>query len=549
MKSKRKIQMQSNEFLSIIKKSGMIWLSVLLCLKAVNGILFALALKYGIDAATSNDRDGFLRWCLCLMLIILAQMGLHLLHAFYEEWKYGQTEIRLRNALFDHLLSASIESTQQYDIETLMMRIHSDVAIVSQYVVSTLPSLLSMALKLLAILALAYWLHPSLFLLFLAGILIVLFFSFLPRQRFQSNHRSVQIADETARSFIKECLEHMEVILSYTKQAQVSQIAHRLLAQYQKQRQKRSNAMNVLQWGMQMMMQIAFLISVIWCGFHLLEADISYGSFLAVIQLVQQLQSPFAGMSSILPQASMFTASLQRINEIFAMRTYPHSLPYEESSLYDHMKCICLEHICFGYDQAALLYQDYSTTIEKGECIAIVGDSGAGKSTLMKLLLSFYQPHQGEVYYCAEDGAKLPLAQLNNALFAYVPQTSAIFSGTILEIVSLWDAQVNETKVIDACKAACIHEVIMKLPHGYHSKLQAGEQLSQGELQRLAIARALYSERKILLLDEATSALDEACEQAVLLSLKKQARTILLATHHPNAMKVCDRIIQREEWQ
>jgi ATP-binding cassette subfamily B protein len=188
--------------------------------------------------------------------------------------------------------------------------------------------------------------------------------------------------------------------------------------------------------------------------------------------------------------------------------------------------------------------------VKKGEFAALIGSSGIGKSTIMKLLLSVYQPNEGEIQVKLQDKT-IGLQELPKGMFAYVPQGNYLMSGPIWKVVGFAEKSdtIDRAKVEEACKVACAHEFITELPNGYDTVLgERGDGLSEGQMQRIAVARAVYSGCPILLLDEATSALDADTERRMISALKEMSDyTVFLVTHRKDVWELCDRVLERKE--
>jgi ATP-binding cassette subfamily B protein len=187
--------------------------------------------------------------------------------------------------------------------------------------------------------------------------------------------------------------------------------------------------------------------------------------------------------------------------------------------------------------------------IHKGEYVAFTGPSGCGKSTLLKLLMCLYPLDSGERYMAVKGGQELPLDGRFIRLFAYVPQGNHLMSGTIRQIVTFGDASQGDDKVWNALHIACADDFVHQLPEGLDTQLgERGAGLSEGQMQRLAIARAVYSDNPILMLDEATSALDEQTEKALIENLRSMTdKTVLTVTHRQAILSICDRQVVMAE--
>ena len=274
----------------------------------------------------------------------------------------------------------------------------------------------------------------------------------------------------------------------------------------------------------------------------------TFGTITALLQIINQIKAPVRNMSGLLPQYYSMLASAERLMEL---ENLPDETIREEitdpAGFYEQMKEIRLDHGTFSYEDGEVVFSDASLRIRKGVKLAIAGPSGAGKSTLFKLLLSLDRLQKGKLVIVTETG-EFPVDAGMRSLFSYVPQGNLILSGTIRENLLFGNEGVTEAAMREAARAACIAEEIEQFPAGYDSVL--GERsigLSEGQAQRLAIARALLSRAPVLLLDECTSALDPETETRLLSNLKKlEGRTILCVSHKDITIKSCEEIVWLE---
>ena len=262
------------------------------------------------------------------------------------------------------------------------------------------------------------------------------------------------------------------------------------------------------------------------------------------VQLISQLRAPLQNVSGILPQYYSALASAERLIEL--EKTEDEKPPLEKESadrLKDNFESLEINGLCFGYGREAVI-ENCSFKIEKNKITAVTGESGSGKSTLFKLILGLYSPTAGSITV----NGKIPVDASVRGLFAYVPQGNMVLSGTVKDNITLCNPDVDEERLINAAKAAEIYDYISSLPDGFDTVLsERGAGLSEGQIQRISIARALLTEAPVLLLDEATSALDETTETHVLENIKAMsAKTVVFITHRNTSLKVCDRIIRVE---
>ena len=267
---------------------------------------------------------------------------------------------------------------------------------------------------------------------------------------------------------------------------------------------------------------------------------------MAVLQLVSQVLAPFSYSTSFIPFLFEMSAAKKRVGELLA-------LPCDQlhpSPLLMQFESICIDHASFAI-QDRIILQTQRHVIHRNEKIAVVGESGAGKTTFFKMLIGIHIPQSGAMTLMLPGQATLPVSDSTRGLFAYVAQKNALFSGTIRENVSFFDPDMPEATVIQSLQNACLYDHVQTLPQGLDTVLTGdGNELSHGQAQRLAIARALATQRPVLLLDEATSALDSQTEHEVLqniLSIKDL--TVLFISHRDVASQLCDRIIHIQDGQ
>ncbi len=265
-----------------------------------------------------------------------------------------------------------------------------------------------------------------------------------------------------------------------------------------------------------------------------------------MLQLVNQIQAPFAQLSSIMPQYFAVIASAERLMEIEAL---PDEVEESKNAIdvadtYNKLRAINFENISFSYDRDIIL-DSTSLKVDKGDFVAITGISGIGKSTLLKLLLGVFKVQDGTIELECEDG-NIPVDVNTRRLFSYVPQGNFILSGTIRESLTFINSEASDEEINEAVRISCAKEFVDELPDGIETVIgERGIGLSEGQLQRIAIARSLLSKSPVMLLDEATSALDEATEKQFLTNLKElKNKTCIIVSHKRAALEICNKHIR-----
>lgn len=534
------------------RKWMVVMLAVIQSVMALSGIAFALLMRLVIDSAVDKDYMAFWQSVIALAVLICVQIILRYLNRYLEDDTHAAIENRLRQKMFHGILQTDFGQVKEYHTGELMNRITSDVAIVADGAVTLVPSLSSMVVRIVGVLAVMGAIDWRIALVFLVGGCLIAALSVLPRKWQKRLHKKVQEADGKVRSYMQESLESLLVIHAFGCEDKIESSSAKKMENHRKIRRKRTNLYNIMGSGLRLCIQCGYIFGFTWCGMGIIEGKITYGTLTAVIQLIGQIQTPFANIGSTLPKYSQMLASAERMMEI-TERAECEKVKEEKATredVYGKMREICFENVSFAYESDRPVLKNESFSVKKGEFAALIGSSGIGKSTIMKLLLSVYQPQAGDIQIRTEDG-ELHLSELPSGMFAYVPQGNYLMSGPIWEVVGFAERSdvIDRQRVEEACKAACAHEFISALPNGYDTVLgERGDGLSEGQMQRIAVARAVYSGCPILLLDEATSALDSDTERRMITSLKQMSDyTVFLVTHRKEVWELCDRVLERKE--
>ena len=529
-----------------------LFISLLQSVLAVSGVIFAVCLRYVIDSAIAQEKSAFVLWIGVLAIIILAQIALRWLGRFIEDDTRAVIENRFRKKIFGDLLKTEYAKLKEYHTGELMNRISSDTLVITDGAVSLIPSLFSIAIRIVAVLVVLGTIEIKISLVLLCGGCVLALLSMIPRKLQKKMHKQVQQVDGETKSFFQESLESMLVIRAFGCEDKIERIGEGKMEKHRLVRRKRSHVMNLFGTGLRFCIQCGYLFGLTWCGYQLLHENLSAGMLMSVIQLIGQVQGPFVNIGSTFPKYTSMLASAERLMDFSVgnIQIYNEEPVCTSKEVYEKMNAIEFRDVSFSYDEECKVLKSENFSVQKGEFVALVGNSGIGKSTIMKLLLSVYRPDEGEIIVSHKEG-EMQLEELPKGMFSYVPQGNYLMGGTIWEVVGFAENSENIDckKVIRACEIACADEFIKKLPQGYNTVLgERGHGLSEGQIQRLAVARAIYSECPILLLDEATSALDAETERKLIISLKELKQyTVFLVTHRQNVWELCDRVLKRTE--
>ena len=555
MKQKNTLQWISN-----VAGKAKFLVGVLVAVQAVlsvSSIAFAFILRRIINMAVQGASTGFRSAFVLLAGVIAAQIVLGAVSHFLSEYTTTTVENRFKQRLFTTLLTGNYASVTAVHSGEWMNRLTSDTTIIAGGVTQIVPGLIGMLVRLFGALAAILWLEPRFFWVLVPGGAAMLALTYGFRKIMKRLHKNIREADGTLRVFLQERLESLLIVRTFAKEQQTAAQAASLMEKHKDARMKRSNFSNLCNIGFAGAMNGAYLLGIGFCGYGILTGTMSYGNLMAIMQLVGQVQNPFANITGYLPRYYAMLASAERLMEAETFEPdSEHPLAEEKALEFYRTKltALRLEHASFTYQPPVyaeeeqppmpVVLKDIDLTIRKGEYIAFTGPSGCGKSTVLKLLMCLYPLDAGSRTLETTCGTQ-PLTAAWRSLFAYVPQGNQLLSGTIRDIVSFGDTRKaqDDAGILRALRIACAEDFVQNLEKGLDTTLgEHGQGLSEGQMQRIAIARAVFSEHPILMLDEATSALDEATAQQLLENLRRMTdKTVLMVTHRADQTEFFDR--------
>lgn len=312
-------------------------------------------------------------------------------------------------------------------------------------------------------------------------------------------------------------------------------------------RRRWRNVSIVSRFGSNAINYLSYLITIVWSVNALVAGRITYGDVTAITSLVVTARNALAGLPHMIPRLFTIAAACERIMELEDIPQQPEPDPEKVRAVYDTMSGFTVDHLTFAYDREPIM-EDVSLTIPKGGLTVIVGPSGIGKSTLLKLLLGLYRPDSGSLRIDTPDGP-VPVDRGTRSLFSYAPQGNLLLSGTLLENLTCTNPHATDEQINAALYVSAMDEYVASLPQGLQTVLmENGAGLSEGQAQRISLARAILSGAPVLLLDEVTSALDAATEKIVLERICALSdRTCIAVTHRPAALMLADRVIEVSE--
>ena len=497
---------------------------------AVLQVLVAVLSRELIDVAVSG-REGLLTWGLLLAADILAIIGVSTLLSWYS----GSTADRINASLRQNILHTAVYSRNEQFLTRhsgeLLNRGMEDVAIICDGAVSALPNLVGQVARLLAAFVAVVVISPIVGLvLAVVAVLVVAGTAFL-RPILRKRHKAVRASDERMMSVLQEDLQHLELIHSLDIQEQtIRRFAYRIKENLRQRFYRRIMTVTT-GTALSLAAQIGSGALLIWGAAQIAFGALSYGSLTAMLQLMGQFRNPVLSLSGIWSRVASLEVASERLSELLTPVKPP-----KRKQISAPVEAIVFDRVTFTYPgEETPVLQNFSFRIPLAGWSCLTGVSGKGKTTMFKLILGLYEPQMGNVYLETAQG-NIPCTEQTRHLFAYVPQDYALFSGTVLENMQMVRPDISMDMLRSALSAAQA-DFIWDMPQKEKTHVQENNAgLSKGQLQRLAIARAMLMDRPIFLLDECTSALDAWTEDAVLRGLKSLGKQAVLVTHRPEAL-------------
>lgn len=509
-----------------------IWvLGGLSVVQAVLQVGMALVFRYVIDSALSGG-DDLLFWSVLMVADLVLQVAVYAFSAWHTENTVDNLTAALRGELLRNTVGCADSRLEAFHSGQLLSRGMEDVRSYCDGIVRALPSLVGQITRLVTVVAAILLIYPSLAAILLAAGALVLGAVAMLRPILRKNHRAVRKADEKVMSVMQEDMQQLELIQSLDIQKQILKRFDR------RQKNSLDARFRLRRWSVgsnSLVNAVALLGSgllLLWGGSRVAAGLLSYGALTALIQLLNQFRVPVLSLSGLWTRFASVEVSAERLTVLL-------ETPQKETKEAGEIKAsaVVFENVTFCYEgEEHPVLQDFSLRLSLEGWTCLGGFSGRGKSTLFKLILGLYTPQEGRVYLETETG-EIPCNGDTRHLFAYVPQDYALFSGTVQENLLLVAPEADEEtrrKALAVAQADFVWDMTGE-EQTYLRENNTG--LSKGQIQRLAIARAILMDRPIFLLDECTSALDAETERAVLQGLQKLGKGAILVTHRPEALE------------
>ena len=502
----------------------------------------SVASKYLIDAVTGYGTDIIGRAAVLMVGMMLGSLLLQAISSRVSAAVHIRVRNQMQHTTYGRILRAAWEALEPYRSGDLLNRLNSDINTAADGVISFLPSLLTSGVKFLGAFCIMLYYDPTMALIALIGAPVTLLLSRVLMKKLRQHNLTMKELTGEVMSFQEDSFRNLTSIKAFSVTDRYEEEMGKLQGEYA----DAYLSFNSFQIGMSSVLSLVGMLVTAacfgWGVYQLWTGEITYGSMTMFLQLASTLRSSFSALVSLAQQAISLTTSAGRV---MAVEELPEENAQTPEGFREERELeIALEKVSFNYQNGDTVLHTFDFAARPGDQIAIIGPSGEGKTTLLRLLLGLVDPCGGSAELVGDTGNRYPISAGTRSVFAYVPQGNSIFSGTIAQNLRIIAPEATEEEMERVLKIACAWEFVRQFPEGLNHPLGAGGRgISEGQAQRLAIARALLRKAPILLLDEATSGLDVATERRLMENLRESGlvRTCILVTHRPGSAEFCNR--------
>lgn len=455
----------------------------------------------------------------------------------------------IRADIYEQVLATDWASLADYRSGDLLYRVNGDAGVVANSILTFLPNVVSAMISFGGAFFVMVQSDPAMALIALAGAPLSFIAARYSGRRMREAQKENQemAADRTV--FDQETFQNLQFVKAFGITGEIRKKFYQLQQRATDMALRQNKVQSVGSVTTSLLSQVVGYACYGFAIYRLWQGEISYGTMTMFVSMASSLRGSFSGVLNLLPTVVRAGTSAERIMEVV-------NLPREQQEEGEKVTRLRelgqtrgirveLRDVDFRYGDSKWVYQNADFRAEPGEIVALIGPSGQGKTTTLRLMLGLYHPQRGQVLVGNPGGEEVPVNAAARCLFSYIPQENTMFSGTIAENMRMVKPEAEDEEIVNALKTACAWEFVSKLEDGIHTQVkEKGSRFSEGQKQRLSIARAVLVGAPVMILDEATSALDVATERRVLRSIMKKEpwRTIIVAAHRPSVFELCSRV-------
>lgn len=495
------------------------------------------AVKHAIDVASGAD-TGSIYWAVGIMAaLILGNFAINISGVWVRNILGIRAQNRMQQQMLNRVMQSEWHSKAHHHSGDILNRLEIDVSNVVTFLTETIPNTLSVLMMFIGAFFCLFAMDKTLAVILVAIIPLFLAVSKIYMQQMRRLTREVRDSDSRVQAVMQETIQHRMVIKTLEACNDMVQRLENTQAKLRENVVRRTSFSIFSNFIINFGFALGYLIAFLWAALRMSAGTLTFGGMTAFLQLVNKIQSPARNLTKLAPAfVSVFTAA-ERLMELAAE-------PLEEQGEPITVGAPCgirLENVTYKYEDGTKdVISNLSFDFRPGSCTAILGETGAGKTTLVRMLLALMKPKEGRIvlYNGMEEHTLSPRMRCN---FVYVPQGNTLMSGTIRENLRLGKPSATDEEMKEALLMSCA-DFVFSLPDGLSTKCgEQGGGLSEGQAQRIAIARALLRDKHIMVFDEATSALDGDTECRLLGNiLDNNSRTVIFITHRPAVLQYCN---------
>lgn len=504
------------------------------------GVFSSVANKYVVDMASSFSSNMYISIAIVIILSLMS-LGLSAFSSIFNTYFIEKFSFGFRKNIYEELMNSRWNLIKKYHSGDILTRLTTDINNVSDGMFSIVSFVISLIVQLVS--AFLLLMHYDASLAIFAIILgpFTAFISVLFGVKLKKIQEMVQKSESKYRSFLQENISNISVIKAFSYEKESQKKLDKLRDERLYWVMKKSKISTFANFFMGFAFSFGYLFAFILGAIKLSQNNITYGTMTAFLSLVSQVQRPIVSLANIIPKIISILASSGRIIEI-------NTLEKEESSINLNLKGVVglkIKDLDFSYENKEIM-KNFNLIIKPGEIVAIMGHSGVGKTTLINLILYFLKQNKGTIEFFDKYGNKESISSNTRKIISYIPQGNTLFSGSILENLRVGKEEASVEEMEEALKNSCALEFVNSLKDGLNTIIgEHGYGLSEGQAQRISIARALIKKSQFMILDEATSSLDMDTELNIIKNIMnlKDRPTCLIITHRKSILKYCNRII------
>ncbi|MDE7161864.1 MAG: ABC transporter ATP-binding protein/permease [Anaeroplasmataceae bacterium] len=491
-------------------------------------ILTSRLVDFAVEASKTTNPDlKPLFWnILWVSIAIFMDIILYLIeNACYYHFSIKR-EKEIKEALFYRIFESKYAEVATYHTAEIEQLFTADIQNLIRYELDTIPNFIRQAARLIIAIGIVIYIDYRFLILILACGILGLIFAKLYSKWIRPHHHRVLESEGKFNGYIIESIAQMKLIQAYDAAEFSNHHFDGLNENQIETKRKRNRILFMANSGLFGFSNIIYLFTLCYGAYTISIQALTYGSMIALVQLLSNIQNPLLSFSSLWNQHNLAMASKKRVNHVYQLEKL------EETEEVEDFDSIVFEHVSFAYKEQPVI-KDFSFEIKKNEIVLFQGPSGIGKTTVFMLMMGFLKPDEGEIYLKYK-GEKYPISP---SLFSYVPQENILFSGTIAENIYILTGKTKE-EAIEALRLTNIYDELLEMQDGLDTVLkERGGGLSLGQIQRIWIAIALLRDRPVLLLDEFSSALDQKNEEEIMERLQELDKTIIFISHRSKEME------------